>query len=240
MKKRHLFSKLILITIFLLLGILFVAKSGGPSLLRMYIENGVGSCEKIPILCMQPEKEVINPQINKEYIGGLLTYEFPNMSIGISRGFTVIQEKIKKVYYKKAKHKHPGGVIYLLYTEPKFFINLYPQLTKQGITDNYEFIKRTMFARLTDIKNLTDTFFVIMKSIFIPDLGELKNVKMAQFVMSDKRGFINYNLAYPDNYFDCNIIDKDGNFFKVYIKDKGARLNLDKALAIISTVTKPE
>lgn len=238
MKKRHLFGKLILITVLLLLGILFVAKFGGPSLLKMYIENGVGSCEKIPILCMQPEKEIIGLGVNKEYLAELTPYKSPKMSLAMPKGFSIVQETIKKVYYKKGKHKYAGSVIYLLYTEPKFFINLYPQLTKQGITDNYEFIKRTMFTRLTDIKNLTDTFFVIMKGIFIPDLGELKNVKMAQFVMSDKRSFINYNLAYPDNYFDCNIIDKDGNFFKIYIKDKGARLNLDKALTIISTVTK--
>jgi len=42
-------------------------------------------------------------------------------------------------------------------------------------------------------------------------------------------------LAKADNYFDCNIINNAGDFFKIYIKDKGASLDLDKVVAIIST-----
>lgn len=237
MKKKNTFTKYISIAIILLVGILFVAKFGGPSLLRLYIESGIGTCQKIPVLCMTPTPEVISPEINKGYIAELLTYEFPKMSIQIPKDFTVIQERIKKVYYKKNKRQHSGSVIYLLHKGPNFFINLFPQLTKKGINDDYEFIKRTMFANLKGVKNLTDAFFVIMKGIFIPDLGDLKDVKMAQFKLKDKRGFINYNLTGAGNYFDCNIIDNAGSFFKIYIKDKGASLNLDQVLAIISTTT---
>ena len=235
MKKRHLFSKLILITVLLLLGILFVAKFGGPSLLRMYIKNGVGSCEKIPILCMQPEKKIIGLGVNKKYLAELIPYKSPRMSLAIPKGFNVTQETIKKVYYKKAKHKHPGSIIYLLCKEPKFFINLFPQIARHGINDDYEFIKHTMFANLNTIKDLTDAFFVIMKGVFIPDLGDQKNVKMAEFAIADKKGFINYNLGDLENYFDCNIISEQGKFFKMYIKDKGGSLDLNKVLTIIST-----
>jgi hypothetical protein len=75
-----------------------------------------------------------------------------------------------------------------------------------------------------------------MKGIFTPDLGNQKDVKMAQFTVLDKRGFINYNLTGPDHYFDCNIFNTNQDFFKIYIKDKGASLDLDKVLTIISTV----
>jgi len=61
-----------------------------------------------------------------------------------------------------------------------------------------------------------------MKGIFTPDLGRQENVKMAQFKVASKRGFINYNLGQPDNYFDCNVFNEKGVFFKIYIKDKGA------------------
>jgi hypothetical protein len=238
MKKKDTFARYITITVVLLLSILYVVKFGGPSILRLYVETGIGTCEKIPVLCMAPGQEIIRPEINKEYTAELLPYAFPKMSIYAPKGFTVGEERIKKVYYKKNKRKHIGSVIYLLYEEPNFFINLFPQLTKQGIDNDYEFIKRTMFAKLKDIKNLTDTSFVIMKGVFIPDLGDLKNVKMAQFMLSDKKGFINYTLSNSGNYFDCNIIDAAGNFFKIYIKDRDASLDLDKVLGIISTVNK--
>jgi hypothetical protein len=238
MKKKDIFVRYILIILVLLLGILYVAKYGGPSILRLYVESGIGTCEKIPILCMTPDPGIITPQINKEYIAELLPREFPTMSIYAPKDFTVVKENIKKVYYKKYKRKHSGSVIYILHEDPDFFINLFPQLTKQGIDSDYEFIKRTMLAKLKDIKNLTDTFFVIMKSVFSPDLGDLRNVKMVQFILTDKKGFINYNLSNSGNYFDCNIIDASGDLFKISIKDKDAGLDLDKVLAIISTVNK--
>jgi len=77
-----------------------------------------------------------------------------------------------------------------------------------------------------------------MKSLFTPDLGDEKNVKMVKFAIGNKKGFISYNLAPAGNYFDCNIINNRGDFFKVYIKDRAAVLDLKNVLAIISTLEK--
>lgn len=234
MQKNSL-SKNISCVVVLILSLVFVAKAGGPALLRQYIQSGIGDCQKIPILCMAPTEEINTPNINKEYVRKLLPYKSPEITIAIPKDFSIFQEKIKKGYYKKMRCPHKDTVIYPLYEEPNFFVNLFPRLKKQGVEDDYEFIKRVMCANLRDIKNFTDAFFVIMKSIFIPDLGEQKNVKMAQFSVADKRGFINYNLGKADNYFDCNVINRQGGFFKIYIKDRGANLDLEKVLAIIST-----
>lgn len=235
MKKDLHFTRHVSMAVVLLLGILFLAKFSGPSILRLYIETGIGSCSKIPILCMAPD-EAINSKINKEYLAELLPYKFTQMTIYIPKGFSIVQQRIKKVYYKKRKPEQDQPIMYVVYEEPNFFINLYPQLKKQGVVDDYEFVKRIMYAKLSGIKDLTGAFFVIMKGIFTPDLGDQKNVKMAQFTIADKKGFINYNLTKPDRYFDCNIFNTDGDFFKVYIKDKGADLDLDKVLTVISTL----
>lgn len=240
MKKGKL-GKYISITIALASAILFIIKFGGPPILRLYIEAGIGNCQKIPILCMGPSAEQISFDFNKDdaKIIELHPYKFPKIEISAPDGFTVVEEKIKKVYYKKKKkNKDTGSTIYLLYEEPGFFIGLFPQLKKSGINNDYEFIRRTMYANLGNIRNITDTFFVIMKSIFIPDLGKQIDVQMAQFKIAGKKGFINYNLSQPDNYFDCNVFDDKGNFFKIYIKDKGAHLDLDHVLSIISMVSK--
>jgi hypothetical protein len=236
--KKNKFSRNISLTAIFLLAVAFAVKFAGPATLRLYIESGIGDCRKIPILCMGPQEEIIRPAPNKEYIAELLPYKFPKISILIPKGFTVVQETIKKVYYKKHKRKQAGDVIYLLYEEPGFFLKLFPRLKIQGIPNDYEFIKHTMQARIKEIQNLDDAFFVIMKGIFTPDLGEQSQVKMAQFAMPGKKGFINYNLNKSGHYFDCNVINRQGDFFKVYIRDKGARLSLDKVLAIISTVEK--
>ncbi len=224
------------ITVFWVFVLLFVAKFAGPGILRLYVESGIGNCQKTPIFCMAPTEENNTPEINQEYAKELLPYKFSKMSIKIPAGFSVYQETVKKVYYKKMKRPHKEAVIYLLYEAPNFFVDLFPNVKKQGIRDNYEFIKRVMYAGLEDIEDMTDVFFMIMKGIFIQDLGDQTNVTMARFNLADKRGFINYNLDESDNYFDCNVINKQGDFFKIYIKDRGANLNLDKVLAIISTV----
>ncbi len=106
MKKKDTFARYITITVVLLLSILYVVKFGGPSILRLYVETGIGTCEKIPVLCMAPGQEIIRPEINKGYIAELLPYEFPKMSIYIPKGFSVVKESINKVYYKKHKRKH--------------------------------------------------------------------------------------------------------------------------------------
>lgn len=238
MNKRAL--KNISFIIVLLLGAAFIIKFGLPALLKAYIEAGIGNCKKIPILCMQPTEEIINPELDKEYQKELLTYNFPKMAISMQKGFNVTQEMIKKVYYKKNKRLYKGSIIYVLYQEPNFFINLFPPLKKDGVTDNHEFLKRTMYANVNNIKNINSAFFVIMKGIFTPDLGDQRNVRMARFKVNGKRGFINYNLTESVNYFDCNIIEEDGSFFKAYIKDKGAKLDLAKVLAIIAKIKKRE
>ena len=234
MKKRTL--KYICIAVVLFLALLFVAKFGGPAILKAYVQTGVGNCRTMPLLCITPEKELVNPEIDKTYLQELLPYTFPGIEISIPKGFIVIKGEITKVYYKKRKYNAKSPVIYLLYQKPKFFINLFPQVKKQGVENNYDFVTRTMNAKVKDIDNITDAFFVIMKTIFTPNLGDQKNIKMVKFESSDKKGFITYNLTSSENYFACDVISSDDAFFKIYIKDKGAKLNLNKVLAIISTL----
>ena len=222
--------------IVLLLALAFVAKFGRAAVLKTYIELGIGDCKKIPILCVLPEAEIINPQINKEYLAQLTRFEFPEMEISLPKDFSVIKERINKVYYKRNVRQQAGAVAYLLYEKPNFFIGLFPNTNKQGIKNDYEFISRTMHATTSGIDNLTDTFFAVMKTVFTPDLGDEKNVRIAQFTIGEKKGFVTYNLNDGENYFDCNIVNSREGFFKVYIKDRGVNLDLDKVLAIISTV----
>jgi hypothetical protein len=92
-----------------------------------------------------------------------------------------------------------------------------------------------MFARMDRISGLTDAFFIIMKGIFTPDLGDQKNIKIIEFEQDSRRGFIAYNFTPQANYFDCDIIDRQGNFLKAYISDRSAKLSLDNMLGIIST-----
>lgn len=234
MKKKII--KYFYLGIFLLLGILFVARFSGGTILRFYVESGIGNCRKIPILCMQPREAVDSPRIDQDYAMGLLPYRFSTFAISLPKGFTVIQSTIKKVYFKKAPRAHAESAIYLLHRKPNFFVNLFPQLYKQGVKDDYEFIKRTMFADLKGINNLSDAFFVIMKSIFIPDLKTQANVKMIQFSLPKIKGFINYNLTSKESYYDCNLISETGDFYKIYIKDKDSSLDLHKLFTVISTI----
>ena len=221
----------------LILGLGFVIKFAGPNLLKQYISFGIGDCKDIPILCMEPEEEIIRPQNPPEdYILALVPQEFTQMAVSCPKGFSLVQELIKKPFYKKNRWLDKGAAIYLLRQEPGAFLRLYPELRKQRINDNYEFLQRLTFANLNKVKNLTDAFFLIMKSVFTPDIGNQLTAKMIRFQMRGKKGFINYNLLLPDNYFDCNIIDSRDNFYKVYIKDRGARLDLNKVFAIISTI----
>jgi len=228
-------KKYISMGILLILALPFVAKFGEPAILKAYIENSVGNCEKIPILCSAPEEELVNSNINEEYLSKLILYKFPEIEMYIPEGFNVVKEMISKPYYRKRHYREKAAFIYLLYEKPNFFVNLFPQVSKQGIKDDYEFLGRTMSAQLNQIKNLADMFFVIMKSIFTPDLGDQKNIKMVKFSAKDKKGFINYNLGSLENYFDCNVVTNQGDFF-IYIKDKGKKLDLGNVLAIISTI----
>lgn len=237
------FIKYLVSTIMLGLSVAFVIKFAGPNILRQYISYGIGNCKNIPILCMQPENNIFKPEINKEYLDTLIPQNFPKMSIAVPKGFDLVQELIKRPYYKKNhfnNHTNNKAVIYLLLQEPGEFIKLYPDVRKQGINDNAEFIRHLMRANLDQLNNLTDAFFVIMKSVFTPDIGNQSTAKMIKFELGEIKGFINYTMAKPalrsDNYFDCNVLDKKDNFFKMYIKDAGARLDLNNVFAIISTL----
>ncbi len=228
-------TKYFIWVIILILAVAFVTKFGGPNILRQYISYGIGDCKAIPILCMQPEEKILTPLVDKEYLQTLIPQNFPKMSVSVPKGFTLIQELIKKKYYKK-RHANNTAVIYLLLQDPNEFIKLYPEVKKDGVKDNYEFIRRLNGANLNKVNNITDVFFIIMKSIFTPDIGNQHIAKMIKFQLEDKKGFINYTMTKPDNYFDCNVLDEKGNFFKVYIKDSGARLDLNNVFAIISTL----
>jgi len=226
-------------TIALSLGVAFVVKFAGPNILRQYISYGIGDCKSIPILCRQPQDYAFKPEINKEYLGTLIPQNFPKMSVAVPKGFDLVQELIKRPYYKKNhpnNHTNHKSVIYLLFQGPGSFIKLYPDVRKQGIKDNAEFIRQLMGANLGQLNNLTDAFFVIMKSVLTPDIGNQSTAKMIKFELGEIKGYINYTMSKPDNYFDCNVLDEKDNFFKVYIKDAGARLDLNNVFAIISTL----
>jgi hypothetical protein len=229
------FSKHLIQAILLIIALAFIIKFAGLNLLKQYISYSIGNCKSTPILCKQPEEKILTPQIDSNYLNTLVPHTFPKMSISVPKGFTLVQELIKKQYYKK-RHPNNRAVIYLLIQEPGAFIKLYPDVQKQGVRDNYEFIQRLMYAHLDQINSITDAFFVVIKSIFTPDIGNQSTAKMIKFQIEDLKGFINYSLAKPDNYFDCNVFNADGSFFKVYIKDIGANLDLNNAFAIISTL----
>ncbi len=220
--------------IILALTIPVVIQYGGPSFLRSYVETGVGTCQNIPILCMAPSETIAYSEPDKSFFEELIPHDFPKMGISVPKGFALLQETIKKVYYKKNKRGFADKVIYVLHEQPGFFTDLYPQVKKQGVPDNYEFIRRVMHASVSKIINLTDAFFVIMKGIFIPDVGDQHEVKMGRFEVDGKRGFINYNLN--RKFFDCNLTNEVGGFFKVYIKDKDASLDLSQVIGIITTI----
>src|SRR3989338_37644 len=165
----------------LLFALAFVARFGAKEMLRLYIEAGVGNCQKIPILCMSAQDEISNITIDQEFLSGLLPYNFPGIEISLPKNFTAVKEEITKAYYKKKKNVHNEAIAYLLYKEPDFFINLFPKVKKQGINDNYGFVAAVMSDRLEEARNLTSAFFVIMKGVFTPDLGGQDNLKMVKF-----------------------------------------------------------
>jgi len=238
MKKRfkQLITKYFLIAVILFMGALFLWKFGLPQLLRAYLQFGIGTCGKIPILCKMPQEDLGEVAVNKEFIAGLVEYRFPNTKILVPRQFNIVFERIRKYYYKKYKRMDKGATIYLLHEPVDFFITLFPDIKKKGIEDDYEFLSRTMCANLGTVNNVTDAFFVIMKSIFVPNLSDQNHVKMIRLSFDGKRAFINYYLSEKGNFFDCSLVSLKEGFFKIYIKDPLAQLDLEKVIAIASTI----
>lgn len=237
-KRRERLLKYLSLASVLILGVIFIIRLGGPGILRLYVESGMGNCRNSPVLCVRPEAEIAGLLINEAYLAGLLKYKLPQMEISLPKEFKVVKERVTKVYYKKSKKKNTGSVAYLLYENPDFFITVFPQVQKQGIKNDYDFISRIMYARSEDIKNLTDAFFVIMKGVFTPDIGKKVNIKITRFTIADKKGFITFSLDPAGNYFDCNMVNSEGHFFKVYLRDKNASLDMDKLVAIIYSIKK--
>ncbi len=227
----------ILIACFLGIGLLYVIRFGGPAILRMYIEAGLGNCQRTPILCVKPKREVINPVIDEKYLFGLPYSELGGIQICTPIEFKLVKQKITKVYKEEALNSG-GSTIFLLYEQPNFFVNLFPQSKKYGINSDYDFIGRVMSVNLNEIDNITGAFFAIMKGIFTPNLGDQKNVKIIKVTGRKFKGFISYNFGITENYFDCNIFDNKGNYFKVYIKDLKKMLDMNKVLAIMSSIKK--
>lgn len=237
MRKKTL--KKISIVVALILALLFLGTLGKPAIIRSYIYTGIGNCKSIPVLCKLPEPGIIEPKVDQEYLWQLIPYTFDDMVISMPRGFTVVMTDVRKVYYKKWRRSDKGNVAYLLYRKPNFFINLFPNVVKQGVINDYDFIDHLRSARADTIENLTDAFFVVMKSIFTPDLGDQSGVKVVRFAGFGKRGFVSYNLGSKVNYFDCEAFSDNGDFFKVYIKDKTGLIDLEKVFTIISTIHRP-
>jgi hypothetical protein len=228
--------KYLVIGTFLILAVLFVIKFTGGSFLRLYVETGIGTCKKIPILCMGPTEEVKDPQIDSAYLTELIPYEFPEVKISIPKGFRVVKEEIKRPYYKNKMYQKREQTIYIVAKDKNFFLNLFPEVKGKGIKNNYEFYTRVIHANLNKINNLTDMFFVIIKSIFTPDIGNQATARIIRYTSGDQKGFISYNLINSRSYFDCIVFDKDNNFFKLYAKDTLGKLDLYKIYTILSTL----
>lgn len=235
--KEHTKQNIIKI-LFLAIAILFVAKFAGLKLLRLYIESGVGTCAKIPILCMGPSEEIIDPPIDDAYKNELINRNLSKMKVSLPEKFAVTQELTKLPYYKKFKKKDKGAIAYCLYNAPGYLPHLFSNIAKQEINNNYDFFRHIVYANLNQINSITDAFFIILKGIFTPNLENQLNVKMIKFAMGKRKGFLSYNLNHTENYFDCNIFDPDGSYFKLYIKDRIGVLDLTKVFTIISTVKK--
>ncbi|MBP7217128.1 MAG: hypothetical protein KBA46_07605, partial [Candidatus Omnitrophica bacterium] len=220
MKKRTI-GDIFLLIVSLALVVVFVIKFAGPRFLRLYIRQGIGTCESIPNLCMAPTM-IEAPEVDKSFADSLVRFKFPNLAISAPKRFRVIQQRLSKTFYQTNHQQYKGDVIYFLYQPPDFFIDLYPHLRKEGVENDYIFVRRLMHANSNTVRNLVDTFFVIMKGIFTPSLGSASQITMVEFKDKKLKGFISYALDPKGNYFDCNVFDNEGHYFKVYIKDKSA------------------
>lgn len=230
-------TRIIIITLFSSVCAAFVVKFGGPAILRGYIASTLGDCKKIPVYCMSPGDFTDPMCADTAYIRReLIQCQMFKMQLCIPRGFLVVEEKTRKIYRKRKPNPSGDSVIFLFHKPPGFFTGLFPQLKKNGILNDYDFLKTVMNTRLDKVNTINEVFFMIMKGVFICDLGPQKNAQMLSFASGPRKGFINYNLTPSGNYFDAKFVDEKEGFFSIYIKDKNKELDLKKACAIISTM----
>jgi len=222
--------------IFLTLSLLYVIKQGGPEILKLYVESGIGNCRDIPIMCVSPEDRFYQNSLDPVYIENLHECNLEQIRIQAPDGFKIVKQKIVIRYYKKKKDISNGSTIYIVQKPVGFFVNLFSEIAQGDVKNDYDFVSRVMNAKINKIGNLKDAFFVIMKGIFTPDLGDQASVKIVKVKVGKMNGFISYNYEPQANYFDCNLIEEGGGYYKVYIKDKAKKLDLDKVVSIISTI----
>jgi hypothetical protein len=216
--------------IFLFILLFFAFSFAAPTILRRYLELGIGSCKKIPVLCLLPQQKYFNIVQNARQ--DFIPFNFDRLKVSVPKGFSVIQELDKRYFYKKKKYLNKGSVIYTLRQDPGYFVSLFRDTKKYGINNNYDFIRRVAFASQKNIKGLNDAFFVVMKGIFIPDLGKQDNVEIGYFELKDKKGFIAFNMQGEHSYFNLDLVDINDNYYKIYIRDEGRKLDLEDVFGI--------
>lgn len=238
MRRRKNWLKITFIILALAGAVLYIAHFAGPKILRMYVHAGIGFIHRQPIFGMKPSDASVPLEINEEYLTELKPYKFSDVSISLPKEYRVVQGTEEKSYYKKYTKKSSGAVVYLLYQPPHYFVDSFPDIKEKGVTDDYTFVKKTMQSDADIIRNVTDAFFVVMKSLFTPDLGNQKNLCMISFEGHGKKGFISFNLGETEYAFVCDVFDSGNNYFKIFLRDKSRKMDLRKIFTIISTVRK--
>ncbi|HNX81598.1 MAG TPA: hypothetical protein PKL77_05570 [Candidatus Omnitrophota bacterium] len=238
MRRKKNYLKIACIGIALSLAVAYIAYFAGPRLLKMYVHAGIGFIHRQPIFGMKPSEVPVPLEVDEDYLAELKPYEFSDVSVSLPKEFRVVQGSEEKSYYKKRPWKTMGAVVYLLYQPPHYFVDSFPDIKQQGITDDYTFVKKTMQSDADFIHTVTDAFFVVMKSLFTPDLGNQKNLSMISFEGRGKRGFISFNLGETEYAYVCDIFDSQNNYFKIFLRDKSRKMDLKKMFTIISTIRK--
>lgn len=216
--------------------VLFIIRFGGPQLLSFYVRSGLGKEVHLPIFYSARKEERAVTAVSEQVLAQLRPTRMENVELGVPKEFVIFKGALKRSYYKKWPPKSAGSQIHLL-TQPKnYFVRLNPQVMAQGVSDDYEFLRRVQDARLDRIRSISDAFFVIMKGIFTPDLGDQKDLRTVTFTLPGKRGFLTESHASEGDFYDCNFFDDRDRYFKLYIKDLNRSLSRSGVLAIVSTV----
>ncbi len=216
--------------------VLFIVRFGGPQLLTFYVRSGLGQEVHLPLFYSSLSEEREVPAVSEQVLSRLKPTRMEDVELGVPKEFVIVKGALKRSYYKKWPPKSAGSQIHLLTQQKNYFVQLNPQVAAQGVRDDYEFLRRVQDARLDRIRSVTDAFFVIMKGIFTPDLGDQTDVRMGTFILPGKRGFLTESHAAEGDFYDCNFFDDRDRYFKLYIKDPTRSLSRAGVLAIVSTV----